>query len=384
MYVFVTRFVASTLFVSSAIAQPVQWSPKQADVNPEVVGQILDQADRRFNQEKDTRKARVDGVLSQAGNLAQLASQEGKLLAYQLRTGTHNVKSDNGELIVYSVQTILKGPGKNEKEFKESLRNFNQWVEQGRPEALNALGFFVEYGLVGQQKDTSQALALYRRAAASGYQAAIYNLGIAAAYGKGQSKDISSAVNYLSAANSAGHEASGRVCGMGSFLAYTLKNKAASIRMATSCSSPLAKLPLALWADGLNTQQRFELAKSSLSAGIDDGYNAMKSIALNTITQDNQLLYCKAYFLSALAKSPRQDISKKDAEECVNWTFSKMNKPGNPSMMSTGISAVMAFPRQTMTETEVARRSNRSHFSWSVPFLPFTHSDVLDMEASIK
>ncbi|PFW59424.1 hypothetical protein COL27_32100, partial [Bacillus sp. AFS075960] len=58
---------------------------------------------------------------------------------------------------------------------KALLAKLAELSARGVPEAMTFQGFASEYGLFGFPKDLGRALSLYRSAAASKYQPAIYN-----------------------------------------------------------------------------------------------------------------------------------------------------------------------------------------------------------------
>lgn len=379
---FVTRVLTAALLCCVSVAQCETWKPQQADVSPETIGQILYQADKRYDQEKGSHKERADGVTNQAMGLMQLAAREGKLVASTLRTGRHNVVSKDGELIVYAIQILLRGPKKNPSEYRDAESNLKAWIAEGRPEALTALGFFHEYGLLSQKRDVGQALALYRQAASSGYQPALYNIGLAEAYGKFEKSNLQSAMHYLSSAYAVAPDSSGRTCGMASFIAYRVGDKGRAFEYAKACPSPLAKLPLSLFSNDLPIQQRFDFAKASLASGIDDGFQAMKTVALEGIKSDNQFLYCKAYFLNARNSGQSLDDSDTSITSCIDWTISQMGLSEKSQLRGNALVGVKGYVTGTTSEIKTVRRSNVFHYSWSAPFLPFTQSDVIDVEAA--
>lgn len=384
MFHFVTRTLIVLLIGAPTFAQGETWAPSQSADIPQAIGQILGKTDEQYRFDRDSHKQRTEGVLNQARNLADLASMEGKMLASQLRASKHNVSSKDGEQVIYSVQILIRGASKSPQEYQDAQSKFNSWMALGKPEALNAMGFFREYGLVGQKKDLSSAIDLYRQAANSGYQPAVYNLGIAELYKKTGTGDLHEALRHLSLAFSAGSESSARVCGMASFVAYRLADKSKAIQFAQTCSSPLAKLALSVFGDNYTSQQRFDFAKASLGSGVDDGLDAMQKAALNTVKTDKQFLYCKAYFLIRKRKHPAPENTDSAISECVDWSISQMGIQDTRFIKPSGVAGVKNYVIEVSNEIDAGRHSNPGHYSWSAPFLPFTLSDIRDTESALK
>lgn len=371
------------LLSANSLSVAATWEPRQAEVNHQTVTNLLDQAQAKADKEKDSSSATALRIFDQAKSLATSAQREGQILASQLKYGKHNVSSSDGESIILAVQTLLRKKKTDTAEFDDSLRIFKEALLQGKPEAIVALGFFTQYGLVGQQPNQAKAFQLYKQASDQGDIAATYNIGISHLYGTTGRQDLAAALETFVPLVRRANDTSGRLCGIGSFAAYKASDSATALNLAKGCSSSLASLSIAAFDASNSTQKRFDLAKQSLSSGLNDGINIMISSSKQAIANDPQFLYCKSFYLKQ-ALQTGSSPSRESVSSCIEYTI-RQNK-GTPIPINdySANSSIIGFVNQTKAEIIASRKANQLHYAWSIPFFPLSRADLIEMEGQIK
>ncbi|CAM2198463.1 Sel1 repeat family protein (plasmid) [Paraburkholderia kururiensis] len=310
-----------------------------------------------------------DAVVAQAKAMLPRA----KVLGERLRYGNHAVVSNDGETMI---GWMIQLTGATPPERRELLGKLNALAAQNIPEALTFEGFAAEYGLFGVPQNLAQALQFYQAAAARNYQPAIYNLAVAAAYGKGSRPDINIALGYLARASALAPDASYRVCGFAAFLSYRAGDSAQASRYAQSCWSGLAAIPRALYDERVPVPQRVTLLRESIATGIDDGYPLLAKVT-HDAGADPQYLACKYMLVDRYRHNLNGNTLRQDAISCYQQTG---NIPADPKealiRYNTVVPGIVGFVPTEVRSLEKERVSNHFHYAWSVPYLPFRQQDV--------
>jgi TPR repeat protein len=165
----------------------------------------------------------VNSIDAAAVAQAKSALPKATEVGTQLKYGTHNVVSSDGETYV---TWMIEAASAKPAERQALLGKLTDLAARRSPEAMTFQGFIAEYGLFGAPRNVARALDWYRAAAAMNYQPALYNLALAAAYGKGQAADLNTAGALVAQAAQIAPEASYRVCGFGAFIAYRRGDRA--------------------------------------------------------------------------------------------------------------------------------------------------------------
>ena len=93
----------------------------------------------------------------------------------------------------------------NEKNYSEAVKWYLKAAEQGYADAQNNLGFCYDNGK-GVEKDPKQAVYWYQKAAEQGYASAQFNLGLCYENGKGVEQDQKQALSWYQKAADQGDE----------------------------------------------------------------------------------------------------------------------------------------------------------------------------------
>lgn len=293
-------------------------------------------------------------------------------LGERLRYGDHNVVSNDGEAVVMWMIEAANATPERRKALLEKLAGLSA---RGIPEAQTFEGFVAEYGLFGSQKDLGSAVRMYRSAAAQNYQPAVYNLAIAAAYGKLQQPDVTSARSYASQAAAIAPDASYRVCGFASFLSYRQDDRARAMQYAQSCWSDLAGIAKAQYDGRVTTAERVTMLRNSIGTGLDDGYSLLEKIT-REVGAEPQYLACKYALVNRYRQSRVKNTLRDDAVRC----YRQYGVPTDPKeaalRFNMVVPAIIGFVPTEIRALEKLRASNKFHYGWSVPYLPFRQQDV--------
>jgi hypothetical protein len=260
----------------------------------------------------------------------------------------------------------------------EVLAKILRYSQQGVPEAQNFAGFVYEYGLFGAARNTRLAQEFYTAAASRRYQPAIFNLANLAYFGKGQASDAETARELIQQAVAAGPEASNRVCGLASFIAYRRGDMEGALRYGKFCASALAHIPNAAYNNQLPLRQRIKMLRDSIGTGAPDGYRWLEMITQHA-GPDKEYLYCKYRLLNQLRANPHRSDLKTLAHTCYADTVDPHDKGADAAIL-----AVTSFVVTEWKVLEQLPRTNRFHYSWSVPYLPFKQGDVDLFEPVMK
>ena len=299
----------------------------------------------------------------------------------ELRYGRHNVVSSDGETVVGKIRSLTNAQAPQRAGTLAELRTL---ANGSNPEALNFFGFAAEYGLFGEPRDLRRATQLYRLAAASGYQPALYNLALVSAYGKLDAPNLPQASAWFERAAAAGPDSSARVCGMAAFVAYRRANTEEALRYGRDCNSPLATLAIEALSPGPMTLARVERLRATIGTGVDDGLVLIAGRSRDNAAADNQVTYCKYHLVEAFRRTHRSDALLADARRCYDATAGGARSGPNPIRADQAARAIAAFVPAEAAAIDTARRSNHFHYSWSVPYLPFGASETALFEPVVQ
>lgn len=310
-----------------------------------------------------------DAAVAQAKATLPKASEYGARIRY----GTHNVVSNDGETIVSWMIELAGADAQQRKVFLAKLADLST---RQNPEAMTFAGFVAEYGLFGEQQNVQRAIELYRTAASYNYQPAIYDLAVAAAYGKAQRADLSTAAALVSQASAIAPEDSYRVCGLGAFLSYRQGDRQQAARYAQSCWSDLASIPKALYDDRVTSSQKILLLRNSIATGVDDGYPLLEKVT-HDAGPEPQYLACKYMLVNRYRRSLNGSALKDDAVKCYQQSAQTPTDPKQSLLrINTVVPGIVGFVPTEISTLEKLRASNHFHYAWSVPYLPFRQQDV--------
>lgn len=287
----------------------------------------------------------------------------------KIKYGTHNVVSKNGEQIVALIRSLAIHPEQSEN----ILRQIQGLAKAKNPEALNFVGFVIANGLFGATINQDRANEYFRAAAASGYQPALYNLALDAAYNGRDHDALAQASDYIIRASNVALDSSSRVCGFASFLFYRQGDSNKATHFTLGCSSALNGLSLATTQPYPPADKRIALLRASIGAGVNDGYALLEQITRESATTDNQYLYCKYALLNRFRQQPQLSLNKA-ASQCYD-KYTTDDKP-NANRRNQVIGAITSFVYTEKTALEQMRAANNFRYSWRVPYLPFHQQDV--------
>jgi hypothetical protein len=364
--------VIAALLSSTAVAQ-------QEPTTPESVKSF---ADSTFNSEVFkgfvSNYQRQNSAVINSVNDASVAQAKASLprapeYGTRIRYGTHNVVTNDGEVIVTWMIDLTSADAQQRKTYLAKLADL---ASRQIPEAMTFEGFVAEYGLFGEPQNVQRAMDLYRAAASLNYQPAIYDLAVAAAYGKAQRADLGNAAALVSQASAIAPDASYRVCGFGAFLSYRQGDRQQAVRYAQSCWSDLAGIPKALYDDRVTPSQKVLLLRNSIATGVDDGYSLLAQVT-HDAGPEPQYLACKYMLVNRYRRSLNGAALKSDALQC--YQQSAQTPPDAKEALlrtNTVVPGIIGFVPTEVRELEKLRASNRFHYAWSVPYLPFRQQDV--------
>ncbi|MDN4571880.1 hypothetical protein DBB29_24795 [Pandoraea cepalis] len=315
----------------------------------------------------------VESISSSAVSKAQAALPKAMEYGTRLRYGEHNVVSNDGETIVSWMIQLTSADAPSRKILLSKLMGL---ASQRNPEAMNFAGFIAEYGLFGERKNVARAIELYRASASFNYQPAIYNLALAAAYGKAQSQSLGTASTLIEQAFGISPDGSYRVCGFGAFISYRQGDRGRATRYATSCWSALANIPRALYDERTTNAQKIGLLRESIATGVDDGY-ALLSKVTREAGHDPQYTACKYMLVSRYRGAADNRGLREDATKCYREsTPSNLDAKEAEKRMAITVPGITAFVPIELSALEKMRSANKFHYGWSVPYLPFRQQDV--------
>lgn len=364
--------ILAALFSTAAFPQGTPTTPES----------VKGFADSTFNSEvfkglvqnyQHQNSAVVNSVGEIAVAVARAALPKASEYGERIRYGTHNVVTNDGETVV---SWMIQLAGANAGQRRDFLTKLAGLASRRDPEAMTFEGFVSEYGLFGEAQSVPRAMDLYRDAAALNYQPAIYDLAVAAAYGKGERPDPGAAAALIAQAAAIAPDASYRVCGFGAFLAYRQNDRQRALTYTQNCWSDLAGIPKALYNDQVTPDQRIMLLRASIATGVDDGYGL-----LARVTQDAgpepQYLACKYMLVDRYRRTLNNNTLKDDAVNCYRRYGTAQADPKEALLrLNTVVPGIIGFVPVEIRALEKSRAANRFHYAWSVPYLPFRQEDV--------
>jgi hypothetical protein len=360
----------SMLLLPAFAQQPA--GPAHPAVTPEVQwnrdllgsGRIEQLAGSMAQHNKAAEAAVDDSMIGRVRRSLPSLDQFGNSLKY----GAFSAVSPQGPEVISLIRTVPMRAGKDRNEILGKLLNFSR---QGVPEAQNFSGFVYEYGLFGAPRNLQLAREHYRAAASRRYQPAVFNLANMAYVGKGQAQDVNSARELVHQAFAIGAESSGRVCGLASFIEYRRGDQTTALRLGQFCYSGLAHIPNAAYNSQLPLTQRIKMLRDSIGTGALDGYRWLEQITQRA-GPDREFLYCKYRLVNQLRANPVRADAKALARTCYE---SSTANPGG-SNADVAVQGIASFAVTEVRALEQSRQTNRFHYSWSVPYLPFAQRDV--------
>ena len=316
-----------------------------------------------------------DQIVEKTKELIPKLNQLGSGIKY----GTHAIVSEHGEEVIWLIHDVATA--KPEVQHAD-LRKLVDFSNDRVPEAMNFMGFMAEHGLLGARKDLRNARRYYEAAAHSQYQPAILNLALMAAYGKGESVDRVKALGLFQNAYAIGGDVSGRVCSLAAFFAYRANLPSLALKYSTGCNTPLGQIPQAAFNDAIPMKKRYQIARDSLSTGINDGYGIIAQLSGNDLDTDTTYTFCKYRLLQDFAqyRATLQDASKRCLIEVKHLSYDKPLTQ-EQTMAVKGIAGFVFSENENLTKS---RQSNHFHYGWGVPFLPFAQTEVNLFEPLIE
>jgi len=324
---------------------------------------------QRLNQTSiaNTTPSVVEQVSATLPKLAQIGGQ--------LKYGEHIVVSPEGPEIIALIRSLITKP---QAEQRATIARLQEFAMNGKPEAIHFLAFCLENGLYGLSKNQGQAAKYYQTAAAQNYQPSVYNLGLIAAYGRnGTPPDFERGLAWMAKAMTLANDTSGRVCGLASFLAYRTNRQVEALKYAKGCNSALAHIPRASLGDTESLPTRVGWLRDSIATGADDGYTLIPKISRPLIKTDNNYTFCKYVLINRHYRKATTPNVKEEATRCVDQLGKLVGgEKGWVVQREQIISGVSSFVPMEIETLKNMRKSNKFHYSWSVPYLPFSQAET--------
>ena len=320
----------------------------------------------------------LDSARTTSGRMIDESSLQSRLqeLAGNLRgSGPHAVSSRLGEKIIAMIRMLPKA----DPDARDAiLHRLQALAQDGTPEAVTFLGFAAEQGAFGVPRQPDKAALLYRAAAQSGYQPALYDLALMNAYGRGMPRDLREAEALLARAVAAGAEGSNRVCGMASFVAYRLNDQAGMRNYSEGCNGPLPALAIAAVNQAPADGNLVSRLKNSIATGVDDGFMALETVTRRNAANDTGFSYCLWSLVNRFRAQPASPAITASAANCVNSVALPGSRvaslePQARQQAAVGIAHLVGTQVQDLA---AARKGNSFHYGMAVPYLPFTQDDV--------
>ena len=318
-------------------------------------------------------------------NASDVASV-GKEQIKQAQLNLPKIDSVNGfgqDIVVSSegasvLSLIKKLPTANPQDTSKTIQTLQAYAKAGNPEALTFMAWVLEYGLFGAKSDMTLAMAYYQVAAQKGYATAAYDLATIYYFGKGGIKqNIAFARQYAEQAAYNHPESSSRSCGLASFINYRLRRGTQAMQFSQECNSALAGLSKVAFGTHGTQNERIRLLSGSIATGANDGFAELENLARNA-PRDKDLLFCKFRLLNQYRFNERRESLKEDSKNCY------LSIQGAPDLNTkaeliereTRINSIGGFISNTVVTLASARASNQFRYGLSVPYLPFTQTDV--------
>ena len=330
------------------------------------------------NETKNQQQLNQASIASTTPSVvAQVSAALPKLaqIGGQLKYGEHIVVSPEGPEIIALIRSLVT---RQQPEQKAAIARLQEFASSGKPEAVHFLGFSFEHGLFGAPKSIGEATRYYQLAAAQNYQPSLYNLGLIAAYGKtGNTPDVERGLAWLAKAMTLANDTSGRVCGLASFLAYSTNRQPEAVRFAKGCNSALAHIPRASLGDTESLPIRVGWLRDSIATGADDGYSLIAKISKPLVKTDNNYTFCKYVLINRYRQKATLPNIKDEASRCVDQVGKMVgNEQGWSVQREQIIAGVTSFVPMEIETLKNMRKSNKFHYSWTVPYLPFAQAEI--------
>jgi hypothetical protein len=158
---------------------------------------------------------------------------------------------------------------------------------------------------------------------------------------------------------------------LASFIEYRRGDRDTAIKLGRSCYSALANIPNAAYDNQMPLARRIKLLRDSIGSGAPDGYRWLEQITQQA-GPDTQQLYCKYRIINRLRNMHGSADVKALARTCYE---NSVHAPGGVGAEST-IRGIATFVVSERLALEQLRRTDRFHYGWSVPYLPFAQVDV--------
>lgn len=321
-------------------------------------------------------------------NAASKALKDSKLvipklteLGYDMRDGKALTTSANGDAVISLIRYVINNPQTPNDDKIQKIKSFS---DANIPEAQNFMGFVYEHGFYGYKKNPDLAFQYFKMAALKKYEPAFYNLSLMYAYGKNTQVNLNAASSLLSTASNMVQDTSFRVCSMYAFVNYKLNQPPKALKAAQACQTPLANLVKASYDNTLSLNQRVGLLRTSLSTGVDDAYNTILKISIDNNSLEGNQIYCKYKLIHFYANNQDFPKLRNLAEECALQTKSLNSANNLQPDYKQYLDGVTGVIPMEVNEINISKRTNHFHYSWSVPYLPFTATEATNLEALKK
>jgi hypothetical protein len=364
-----------------AAAQQKEARATALAANPNAQQGAIDSALNSLVIKNETKNQQQLNQASVASATPSLVEQVGATLPKlaqiggQLKYGEHIVISQEGPEIIALIRSLVT---RKQSDQRAVIARLQEFASNGKPEAVHFLGFSFEHGLYGAPKSLSQATKYYQLAAAQNYQPSLYNLGLIAAYGKsGNAPDLERGLAWMAKAMTIANDTSGRVCGLASFLAFRTNRQPEAVRFAKGCNSALAHIPRASLGDTESLPIRVGWLRDSIATGADDGYSLIAKISKPLIKTDNNFTFCKYVLINRHYRRATLPNIKDEAARCVDQVGKMVGSEKGWSVQREQIIAgVASFVPMEIETLKNMRKSNKFHYSWTVPYLPFAQAET--------
>lgn len=368
------QYQASAVAAAAAQTPKATFSEKLFDSNA-FTGEVGQQQRNNVAAASATDQSVIDKIRSKLPRMKDLGSQ--------LKYGKHVTVSASGD---EAIDLARKAAAASPVAREPLLFRLQALAQNNVPEALNIYGFLLETGSLGAKRDPSMALRYYQAAAAYGYQPAIYNIALQSAYGRIQKPNLDTALALLEKANAIGPEDSYRICGMASFIAFRQGQKKVATNYATGCPSALTNLSRSTDETSRETlHHRIDLLRDFLATGADDAFPILVTITKQHAQNDPEQLYCKYTLINQYRDKTDFKAVKDFASHCVknpnplSGTAAVINDVAHAQL----VAGVTGFVPAEIAHIRKMRQSNHFHYSWPVPYLPFSQQEVNIFEPTI-
>ncbi len=260
--------------------------------------------------------------------------------------------SPTGPQINNALASLSADPKKN----LQILSYIKGAAEQGKPEALNGMGWLLDNGYFGIPKNPALAQSYFVRASDVGFVVAQYNLASMAFWGRSEKPSMRDAYAIVSQLQSTKDSAAGgHICGLASFISWRMGKRKDSVEFANGCNGPLATVAKTYFEKDYPTKVKTAVLSLAIT---NDVYPLMIEASKN-----DPIELCA---WSALALSKRNVQIDRYGSKCLTDT------------------TAMAIAVGRKNQIRQLRDANNILFSASVPFLPYPIDTQKKMEGFNK